>query len=246
MKPVCLCVLPLILITACSRPGPGAPADAVFDPFESQNRAVFQTNTDIDRTLIGGGSGAYGSAVPEPLRRAVGNFADNLDAPGAVVNNILQADGENAVHNTFRFILNTTLGVGGLFDVAASFGLEERDADFGQTLAVWGVPEGAYLVLPVLGPSTERDAAGLVVDRLLDPLGAVFSERERYQAFGVKVAAKVGQRNDYADTIEGLLYDSADPYAQARILYLQNRRFDVGTTLAEDSYFDPYEDSDEQ
>ena len=229
-------------MAACTPADGPVDRDGVFDPFEQRNREVFEANTELDRAFIGDGASTYGSAVPEPVRRAVGNFANNLDAPGAVVNNILQADGENAIHNTFRFVLNTTLGLGGLFDAAGSIGLEERDADFGQTLAVWGAPEGAYLVLPVIGPSTERDAIGKVVDRFLDPLGFVLSEHEGYYALGAKVAAKIGKRDDFGDTVDDLLYNSADPYAQARILYLQNRRFDVGGGTADDDYFDPYED----
>ncbi|WP_108484394.1 VacJ family lipoprotein [Oceaniglobus ichthyenteri] len=232
----------LAVLAACTTPEGAVTRDAVFDPFEQRNREVFNANTELDRLIIGGGASAYGGSVPAPVRRMVGNLADNLDGPGAVVNNVLQGNGEDAIHNGFRFVLNTTLGVGGLFDVASSFGLEERDADFGQTLAVWGAPEGAYLVLPVLGPSTERDAIGKVVDRFLDPLGFAFGERERYYALGVKVAAKVGKRDDFGDTVDDLLYDSADSYAQARILYLQNRRFDVAGGTADDEYFDPYED----
>ena len=140
-----------------------------------------------------------------------------------------------------RFVFNTIFGIGGLGDPAGELGLYEDETDFGETLHVWGAAEGAYVELPVLGPSTERDAVGKVVDLFLNPLSYVLPKPEKYYATGVKVVSKVGDRGRYSDTIDSVLYDSADSYAQARTIYLQNRRFELGGD-DDDAYVDPYDD----
>ncbi len=106
-------------------------------------------------------------------------------------------------------------------------GLEDRPTDFGITLGVWGVPEGQYVVHPVIGPSTERDTIGMIVDRVLDPVAWVAKEKYPYVALGAGVAGAIGARSAYAEALEALIYGSADSYAQARLIYLENRRFEV-------------------
>jgi phospholipid-binding lipoprotein MlaA len=119
--------------------------------------------------------------------------------------------------------------------------MPENDTDFGETLHIWGVGEGAYLEVPFIGPSTERDLAGAVVDILIDPLNQL-PRKERLAATGAKVAGKIADRGRYSDLTDSVLYESADSYAQARLLYLQNRRFELGQTSDEGSFVDPYED----
>jgi phospholipid-binding lipoprotein MlaA len=136
--------------------------------------------------------------------------------------------------------VNATLGLGGILDVASDLGLAEDSSDFGETLHVWGLPEGAYLELPLFGPSTERDAVGDVVDLFTNPLDYVLPPRPRQAKTAVRIVAKVGERGEFSDTVDSILYDSADSYAQLRLIYLQNRRFDLGD--ASDStidYIDP-------
>jgi len=146
-----------------------------------------------------------------------------------------------ATTDTYRFIVNTTVGLGGIFDPATELGMPRAtDTDFGETLHVWGVPQGAYLELPVLGPSTERAAAGMVVDLFTDPLDHVLPEPERYYGTGLKALDGLGRRGRLADTIDSVLYDSADSYAASRSLYLQNRRFKLGNRGSDD-YLDPYD-----
>ncbi len=228
----------LALLSACSVAPEGT---EINDPYESTNRKIHEGSVRIDRAVLRPVSMAYGGSVPEPVRRSVSNFASNLDAPGDVMNDVLQGNVEDAVHNLFRFVLNTTVGIGGLFDPAHSFGLDQRPSDFGETLHVWGTPEGAYQVLPVFGPSTERDTAGRVVDFVLNPIGELVPDLD----LGVRVAAGAGSVADnryrYATSIDSVLYDSADGYAQARTIYLQNRRFQLGGGEA-DLPDDPYED----
>ena len=180
--------------------------------------------------------------VPGPVRTSLTNAANNLDTPRSVVNDVLQGQGEDAVHNTFRFLLNSTMGVFGLFDVASSFGLERRKTGFGDTLAVWGVPEGAYLETPLLGPSTERDAAGRFVDILANPIGVILGEDGDKIGATTSLPSVLNSRFEYADTVDGILYDSADSYAQLRLFYLESRRFELAGQTSAGKPFDPYED----
>ncbi|MEO1364432.1 MAG: VacJ family lipoprotein, partial [Pseudomonadota bacterium] len=152
----------------------------------------------------------------------------NLGEPSVAINSLLQGDLRGAGLSTVRFLTNSTLGIFGLADVAAEFKLPEHDTDFGETLHVWGVGEGAYLELPVLGPSTTRDTTGMVVDLFTNPLSYVIDEPERYYGTGAGVASGLSTRGRFTDTVDSILYESADSYAQARLIYLQNRRFELG------------------
>lgn len=225
-------------LAACTLPAPGEVSqDGIFDPYEAQNRRTHEASKRFDRQVIRPVAVGYARSVPEPAQEMVGNFADNLAVPGAVVNQLLQFDFKGALHNTLRFGVNSTMGFAGIFDVAGDFGLEEDEADFGQTLAVWGVPEGAYLELPILGPATERETVGMAVDLLLDPLNKV-PRPESYYLSASKIAAKVGKRGRFAASVDSIYYDSADSYAQGRLLHLQNRRFEVGAVAGGE--IDPY------
>ena len=229
----------LSMLSACS---PAPPATGINDPFEEHNRNVHEFNKRVDRAFVRGGSGGYGEAVPEPVRRGVSNFVGNLDMPRMVVNNLLQGKIEDATANTFRFLVNSTFGLGGVLDVAGDGGLTARDTDFGETLHVWGFKEGRYLELPVLGPSTERDAFGKVVDLALNPLKNNLNDDQRLGAAALGLASRLGDRGEYSQTVDSILYDSADSYAQTRLIYLQNRRYQLGGEGTFD-YFDPYEDT---
>lgn len=217
-----------LLVAGCSQPGPNHTAGAPFDPNESVNRQNHELNRTLDKNFVRPVGVGYTKIIPDDLEDSIGNFSSNLGLPGTVVNNLLQGNIEGAFRNTARFVVNTTLGFGGLFDAAGDFGIEEIDGDFGQTLYVWGVSEGAYVELPVLGPSTERAAVGKVVDLFTNPLSYVLPSPEKYIGTGAGVASKVGDRGRYAEAIDSILYNSADSYSQARGIYLQNRRFKLG------------------
>lgn len=211
-------------LSACSVAPPGG---GIHDPYEPVNREVHAFNVGLDRAVLRPASRAVRAADPASFQWVV-NFSDNASLPGMVVNATLQGDGEAAAQNTIRFLINTTLGWFGLIDWAGPLGFEERSTDFGQTLAVWGVPEGAYLEVPLLGPSTERDAAGEVVDILLDPLEVLGAPPQSRWSTPARAGEIVVERGTFGATIDQLLYESADSYAQARLLYLQNRRFELG------------------
>lgn len=232
-------VLAILVLGACSVPD--EPTD-IHDPYEKANRVSHAFNKGADRVFFRPASQVYGNVIPGPVRTSLSNAANNLDTPRSVVNHVLQGQGEDAVHSTFRFLLNTTMGVFGLFDVAQSFGLERRKTGFGDTLAVWGAPEGAYLETPLLGPSTERDAVGRFVDILANPVSAVLSDDGDKIAATTSLPSVLNSRFEYADTVDGILYDSADSYAQLRLFYLESRRFELSGQTSAGNVFDPYED----
>lgn len=234
-----------LLLAACA----GTPgADGINDPYEATNRSVHGFNRGLDRALVGPAAKGFGSAVPQPVQRVVGNVADTLDIPGDVANDLLQFNLGDAAQNTLRLAVNLTMGVAGLFDASTAIGLPGKPTDFGETLHVWGVGEGVYVELPIVGPSTARDAAGTVVDVVLNPVRLALPKKEAMAATVVKLFARLGDRDRYAETVDSILYESADSYAQARLLYLQNRRFELGQggeaagAAADDDFIDPYED----
>ncbi|WP_240783930.1 MULTISPECIES: MlaA family lipoprotein [Tabrizicola] len=231
------------LLAACGAP---PPAEGINDPYEATNRKVHDFNRRLDEALVGPASRGYGSVVPEPAQRVVGNVARTLDLPGDIMNNLLQGRIANAATNTLRLATNLTMGVGGLFDAATALGLPQKPTDFGETLHVWGMGEGAYLELPFTGPSTTRDTVGTLVDLALNPVRLAVPPREANAATLLKLFSRLGDRNRFSNTVESILYESADSYAQARLLYLQNRRFQLGRGAGavggDDDFIDPYED----
>ncbi len=238
-----MCVaLSLTLMGACSAPDPAAlETGGVYDPFEAQNRRVHAFNRALDRAVVRPTARGYSTILPDEIEDGIGNFAQNLGQPSVVVNALLQGDLPGAGQSTLTFLTNTVLGFGGLLDTAGALGLPEHDTDFGETLYVWGIGEGPHLELPVLGPASTRDTVGRVVDLFTNPLTYDAPEPERYYGTAASVAARLSDRGRYTETIDSILYESADSYAQSRLIYSQNRRFELGETLSDDT-FDPYED----
>jgi len=236
-----LCTVAVAALSGCATP---EVAKGINDPYEAQNRAVHEANKTIDRTILKPLSGGYGNGVPEPVRQGVGNFAGNLSLPGSIVNDVLQANIDDVAANTVRLLINTTFGIGGIFDPATAWGLPARDSDFGETLHVWGFAEGHYVELPLLGPSTKRDTIGSVVDLFTNPISYLLPSPERYAGPVAGAASKVGDRYRFGDTIDSILYDSADSYTQARLLYLESRRFELGGGTVGDA-FEGYDDYDD-
>ncbi len=236
----------LVALAACTAPTP----HGINDPNEAINRKTHEFNRDLDRTLIRPISGAYGRGLPKPVRQGIGNFASNLGLPSVVVNDLLQFKIGMALKNSTRFLINSTVGLGGVLDPSTALGLPEKRTDFGETLHVWGVGEGDYVEVPFIGPSTERDMAGMVVDLFTNPLSAIAPKPEKYMGPVAKGFAKLGDRYDFAKSVNSVLYESADSYAQARLIYLQHRRFQLGQELSfdqspeegEDAYEDFYAD----
>src|SRR5262245_26904510 len=164
----------LLAVAACvtppSDPEERAEWEQVNDPLEPTNRAIFEFNLTLDRYVMKPVATAYRDYLPEPVRRAVHNFLANLNSPLIFANDLLQGQGQRAMVTFSPAVINTTAGVGGLFDVASDYDLPRHDEDAGQTFAVWGISDGPFLMLPLFGPSNPRDTAGMAVEFVADPL----------------------------------------------------------------------------
>ena len=239
---IALAIAGVSVVVACG-PRVAHPVGEPFDPFEAENRRMHAFNKSIDKALVRPAGKGYSALVPDEIETVVGRFAFNLSIPGSVVNNTLQGNMKGATEDLYRFIVNTTIGLGGFFDPATELDMPAAtEADFGQTMHVWGVPQGAYIELPLLGPSTERDAVGKFVDLFTNPLSYALPDPEKYYGTGASVASRLGDRGRYADTVDSILYESADSYAQARSLYLQKRQFELERG-GNDAYLDPYDET---
>ena len=198
--------------------------DEIYDPLEPLNRAIFSFNNVADRIVLEPIANGY-RKLPSPVQTGLNNFLSNLRAPLVIVNQLLQGQGENAVQSSGRFIVNSTVGVFGLFDVAEKIGIEEKEEDFGQTLATWGVGEGFYIVLPLFGPSNTRDATGMALTMITDPINAyAVSEGEAWLVPTRTAINAVDQRSQIIDEVNALRDNSIDYYAAVRSSYYQNRK----------------------
>lgn len=197
---------------------PLSPAIATEDPWEAVNRKVFAFNTAVDNAVLQPVARGYRAVTPEPVRRGFGNVFGNLRDISGSLNALLQGRLGDAASNTGRVLLNTTVGLGGLLDVASELGVERRYADFGQTLAAWGVPSGPFVMVPLLGPSTIRAGSGLAVDTLALSLPPhVASDEFRLAIWGSGI---VHTRASLLDTQQLI---SGDDYIFLREAYLQQR-----------------------
>ena len=191
------------------------------DPWEGFNRGVFNFNESLDRAILKPVAQGYRFIMPDVAEQGVSNFFDNLRDVVTFFNNVLQLKPAEATQDLSRVLINTTIGIGGLFDVATAMDIPKNDEDFGQTLGAWGVESGPYLVLPLFGPSTVRDGVGIIPDMYLDPLNQVESDELRY---GLKVLKVVDKRASLLDR-EGVI--TGDRYTFIRDAYLQKREFEV-------------------
>lgn len=226
-----IAVVTLVLLTGCATPPPDDDPEAVAefnemnDPLEPTNRVFFAFNDAVDTVILRPATAVYRHAIPEPGRHRISDVLGNLKSPYILANNILQGDGEGALITIGRFLLNSTFGVLGIMDVATPMGLEKREADLGETFAVWGIGEGPYLVLPLIGPSNPRDATGKVIGTVLaDPLTWYFRHEDMEWAIYVHFAVSVlDTRNSVFEVIDDMKANSFDYYAAMRSMYRQNR-----------------------
>ena len=202
--------------------------DDANDPIESVNRFIFGFNEVIYAVLLRPISKAY-NHLPQPIREAVSNVLNNISSPKVLANDVLQGEGERAVQTTGRFLINSTAGIAGLFDVAEMIGIPEHDEDFGQTLGAWGVGEGFYLVLPLFGPSSPRDAVGkLGVDPFFDPLTLWLVNTNRDEiAWGLVGARAIDEYAGLVDELDQIKKTSIDYYAAIRSMYRQKRASEI-------------------
>jgi phospholipid-binding lipoprotein MlaA len=205
----------------------GAAAPQIPDPWEGMNRSFMKFTLAVDKVLIAPPVHVYRRYMPRPVQTAVHNVVYNLYEPRTFANDVLQARFEKAGETTIRFVANSTVGLGGMIDVAGKTGLPGHDSDFGQTLGRWGAPTGPYLWVPFYGPSDLRDGIGKLADSIGDPVSWTIGDVTT--TFGqVRMGVDVAQaRVDIDDTLEALRHDTADPYVTARSGYSQNRAFKI-------------------
>ena len=204
--------------------------DEIYDPLEGINRAVFRFNNVADKVILEPVAKGY-KKLPSPIQSGLGNFINNLKLPLAAFNQLLQGQGKNAVESTGRFLVNSTIGIFGLIDVADNFGLDQKQEDFGQTLATWGFGDGFYVVLPLFGPSNLRDTTGMVMTMMTDPINAYAVSQGEAWAIPFRTAANaIDQRSQIIDEVNALRDNSVDYYAAVRSSYYQNRKAAIMNT----------------
>jgi len=247
MRILCL-KLVLLAVVGLAPAAVNADSARESDPLERINRPIFTFNDALDRWFLAPVARGWNRVVPEPAQDAITRFFHNIDTPTVVVNNVLQGKPRQAAIDLTRFAFNTTFGVLGFFDPSAAWGLPRSEEDFGQTLGVWGVPPGPYLMLPVFGPYTVRDGAGIGVDWVT----AVYPYFAATQhTIGASVVDTVNWRSQSLDSIDQLRESSVDFYAAVRNGFLQRRqaqvddRRDVDAGEEEDLYFFDEEDEEE-
>jgi len=197
------------------------------DPYEPTNRKIFELNQSLDKNVARPVAVFYNRAVPEPFRLGVHNVLANMDKPVTFANDVLQGNPSRALQTFGRTLTNTTLGLGGLMDVATWMGIPDHTEDFGQTLGVWGVPEGPYFVAPALGPAPPRDLGGRVVDYGFDPF--TYIRFDGYKTLGYTRAGLgvLDLRARNVDTLDAIERTSVDYYATQRSLYRQYRNSEI-------------------
>lgn len=216
-----LLVLSLVILAGCAGKSPQV-AQEVHDPAEPVNRVVFDGNQFVDRNLISPVARAYRDHLPRRVQTSVGNFVKNLGEPRVLVNDVLQGNVRRAGNTTGRFVVNTTVGVAGLFDVATDWGMPRHQADFGQTFGVWGIGPGPAVQLPLLGHSNARDTVGTVVGFVANPVGFMGDTIETVNLVGTGLGVVDG-RAAVLHMTDDLQAKSLDYYAVLRSLTAQRR-----------------------
>lgn len=215
-------------LASCATTPPTAEMLAANDPWEPTNRETLKLNGKIDKYFVIPTVGAYFYIVPDGGRRAIHYFLQNVSLPTVFINDVLQGEARRAGQTLARFTINTTLGLGGLFDPATKkFHIPGHGEDFGQTLAVWGVDEGPYLILPLVGPQPPRDAFGQVVDAFIDPTNYIHFKQHLWWDAGRYYFTLLDLRGQTYSTVQGIQRSSVDYYASLRSLYRQMRNNEI-------------------
>ena len=237
---VTLLVATLLLLSGCAST---QYVESDRDPWQGFNRTIYGFNDGLDRAILKPAAQGYKAIAPDFVETGVRNFFENLDDVSVAVNNLLQGKVSSSLSDVGRVLINTTIGVLGLFDVASSMGLTKHDEDFGQTLGVWGMDSGPYIVWPLFGPSTLRDSPSLVVDRiLLDPL--TYVELKTLERVGIIAIDAVSVRAELLSLEETVDEISTDRYTFIREAYLDRREFLVndGAAVGDDDLYDELEE----
>ncbi len=226
-----------LLTSVCLISGTVSASEANVDPWETMNRKIYGFNDRIDRWVLRPIAVGYDRVLPNPVKRGIRNIFRNVGTPAIALNQFLQGKGKEGVKDVSRFLLNTTVGLGGIFDVATPAGLEYHQEDFGQTFSVWGIGNGPYVVIPFRGPSSTTHAAGMVLDAFTNPIRLISPHRARYATWGLYY---VDLR---AELLNADAFISGDEYLFLRDAYLQRREFLVlDGEIEDDPFLDDFEE----
>ena len=225
---ICLIVLPLSSVSLLS--------DEINDPFENLNRKIFELNENLDKKIAKPVAETY-SKVPPRIKKGISNFFNNIEEVDTFVNQMLQGKPKQSINDLSRFIINSSVGLGGVIDVASRIGLDRHEEDFGQTLAVWGVDQGPYIMLPILGPSTLRDTFSRPVSSFLS---VTFHMTDTDVNIALKGIDAIETRERLLD-VESLL--SGDKYSFVKDAYIQSMNYEIKDGIdVEDEFIDDMDD----
>jgi phospholipid-binding lipoprotein MlaA len=227
-------ILPMIaiasMLSACTTANIGQDRLAERDPLQKVNRGVFAINRFADKVVVKPVAQVYRAVAPKPARQGISNFFRNVEEPFSFINNLLQGHGDRALRNLGRFVVNSTIGIGGLFDPATKHGIKAAPEDLGQTFAAWGMNGGPFLMLPILGPSTMRDGVGFGIAEFADPYHACqsYCGLPHHVPLALTGTQLLSVRADLIENgADAFLESSLDPYAAMRSAYLQGRRAEI-------------------
>ena len=241
---VTFCAAALLLAGCATQHPPAAPEDrSPADPWEPLNRRIHAFNNNVDRISFKPLARGYEALFPDPMRRGINNFSRNLLGPLFIINNFLQGKVQRGFSETGRFLANSTWGILGFVDVGKDLGLQTYREDFGQTLATWGVPDGPFVVVPILGPRTLRDATMIPLNFAADPTFWIQDDVTRWSLYLVRAVDVRAQ----LFAAEALMEDSYDRYLTVRESCLQNRRFLIfdGNPPEDEDFYDDFEDPED-
>lgn len=224
-------VLSLLVACAQAPSNSGADAHETNDPLEPTNRKILALDEFVDRYSLEPVARTYRDYVPDQVQYRLHDFLANLQAPVIEINDLLQGNISRGWTTLQRFAVNSTIGGLGLFDVASDWHLPFHDADYGETLAAWGIGEGPYVVLPIFGPSNVRDAIGFGLGFVLDPLGFIGGANAAYAGYARGVTGAIDDRTAQLDTLDEMKKNSIDFYAEMRSMYRQHREFEVAEAI---------------
>jgi phospholipid-binding lipoprotein MlaA len=235
----------VLLAAGCATQHPPAAKEdrSQADPWEPLNRRIHAFNNNVDRFTFKPLAKGYEAVLPQPVRTGIGNFSRNLFGPLFIINNFLQGKVGRGFSETGRFLANSTLGIGGFIDIGSSMGLESHREDFGETLAVWGVPNGPFVIVPILGPRNLRDALMIPLNFAADPSFWIQDDLTRWSLYLIRAVDARAQ----LFAAEALLEDSYDRYLSLREAYLQRRRYQIfdGSPPEDEGFYDDFEDPED-
>ena len=233
----------LIVLCACNTTELRNYSSNPNDPFEKTNRKIHAFNKHVDETTLKPASNIYGNVIPRPVRLGAANFYENLQEPKRFVNHLGQAEFIKATTDVSRFVINSSVGIFGIFDVASRISLFSDDTEFDETFAYWGLPVGPYLELPFIGPSSIRGSMSMLVDYTLNPMSLLSGPAEGASLITFGALDILNKRHEFGTMVDTILYNSLDSYYSARSTYLQTRINEPPEPMEDNlDLFDPYED----